>query len=135
MSESVIVAGAITLAVIGAVNTVLMFEVLGRRGGPDTFKSIHRWLGRVFLVLFTVLFVYMLPRIAFLANIPVNFLVHGFLSMIVFILLIGKFLVVRRYKVYMPSLALLGVYIMLITILIVMSSAGIEVFKRLPHSL
>lgn len=133
MWESVIVAGAITLAVIGTVNTVLMFEVLGRRGGPDIFKWMHRWLGRVFLVLFTALFIYMLPRIAFLANVPVNFLVHGFLAMIVFILLIGKFLVVRRYKVYMSSLPLLGVYIMLGSILVVMSSAGIEVFKRLSH--
>jgi hypothetical protein len=130
MPESLILAGAIILAALGIVNTVVIAEILGRRGGPDIFKLAHRWLGRIFMVLFSAFFVYMIQRVAFFENTPVNFLIHGFLGMAVFIALIIKLCVVRRYKGYMTALPLIGVYIMLGTILIVMSSAGLELFKH-----
>ncbi|MGA8831472.1 MAG: DUF6529 family protein [Desulfomonilaceae bacterium] len=133
MPESLILAGAIILAVLGIVNTLLIVEILGRRGGPQIFKTAHRWLGRLFMILFSAFFVYMIPRIAFFENIPVNFLIHGFLGMAVFVFLIIKLCVVLRYKGYMTALPLMGLYIMLGTILIVMSSAGLELFKHLSH--
>lgn len=133
MPESLILAGAIILAALGIVNTVVIAEILGRRGGPDIFKLAHRWLGRIFMVLFSAFFVYMIPRVAFFENTPVNFLIHGFLGMAVFITLIIKLCVVRRYKGYMMALPLIGVYIMLGTILIVISSAGLELFKHLSR--
>ena len=66
MPESLILAGAIILAVLGIVNTLLIVEILGRRGGPQIFKTAHRWLGRLFMILFSAFFVYMIPRIVFL---------------------------------------------------------------------
>ena len=66
MPESLILAGAIILAALGIVNTVVIAEILGRRGGPEIFKLAHRWLGRIFMVLFSAFFVYMIPRVAFL---------------------------------------------------------------------
>ncbi len=133
MPESIILTGAIILAVLGIVNTMFITEILGRRGGPEIFKFAHRWLGRLFVVLFSAFFVYMIPRVALFENTPVNFLIHGFLGMAVFVILIIKLFVVRRYKVYMTALPSIGLYIMLGTILIVMSSAGLEFFKYLSH--
>jgi len=133
IAESLILAGAIILAVLGIVNTLLIVEILGHRGGPEILKSAHRWLGRLFMILFSAFFVYMIPRIAFFENTPVNFLIHGFLGMAVFVFLIIKLCVVRRYKGYMTALPLIGLYIMLGTILIVMSSAGLKLFKHLSH--
>ncbi len=134
MLDSLIFTGAISLAIVGIINTIIILEVLGRRGGaPEILKSAHRWLGRLFMAMFTAFFIYMVPRIAFFENIPVNFLIHGFLGMTVFILLIIKFCVVRRYKGYMTALPSIGVYIMLGSVLIVMSSAGVEIFKHLSR--
>jgi len=134
MLGSLILAGAISLAIVGIINTIVIVEVLGRRcRAPEILKSAHRWLGRLFMAIFIAFFIYMLPRIAFFENTPVNFLIHGFLGMTVFILLIIKFCVVRRYKGYMSALPLIGVYIMLGSVLIVMSSAGVEIVKHLSR--
>lgn len=131
MAESIVLTGAITLVVIGAVNTLVILEVLGRKGGRNSLRSLHRWLGLCFVVLFTGLFIYMVPRIAFFENVPVNFLVHGFTAIVVFSLLIVKLIVVRRYKLYMSSLPSIGLYLMIGTILIAMSSVGVALFKRI----
>ena len=131
MVESIVLTGAITLVVIGAVNSFVILEVLGRKGGRNSLRSLHRWLGLCFVVLFTGLFIYMIPRIAFFENVPVNFLVHGFTAIVVFSLLIVKLIVVRRYKLYMSSLPSIGLYLMMGTILVVMSSAGVALFKRI----
>ena len=133
MPDSITITGDIILALLGVVNTVTMAETLGRRGAPAVLRPVHRWLGRLFILLFTVLFAYMLPRIASFENTPVVFIVHGFLSMTVFTLLFIKYLIVRRYKGYMSSVGLIGVYIMLGILLVVMSSAGLELLKHLSH--
>jgi hypothetical protein len=131
MLESIVITGAITLVIIGIVNTLVILEVLGRKGGRNSLRVLHRWLGFCFVILFTGLFVYMVPRIAFFENIPVNFLVHGFTAIVVFSLLIVKLIIVRRYKLYMGSLPSIGLYLMIGTILIAMSSAGVALFKRI----
>ncbi|MGC8603903.1 MAG: DUF6529 family protein [Desulfomonilaceae bacterium] len=135
MIDFVIISGAILLALMGIANTLVIAEILGRKGAsaPELLKSTHRWIGRIFMILFTAIFLYMAPRIGFFENMPVNFLIHGFLGIIIFTLLITKFCVVRRYKGYMSALPLLGVYIMLGTVLIVMSSVGVELFKYLSR--
>jgi hypothetical protein len=131
MAESIVLTGAITLVVIGIVNILVILEVLGRKGGKNSLRALHRWLGFCFVILFTGLFAYMVPRIAFFENIPVNFLVHGFTAIVVFSLLIVKLIIVRRYKLYMGSLPSIGLYLMIGTILIAMSSAGVALFKRI----
>jgi len=131
MAESIVLTGAIALVVIGIVNALVILEVLGRKGGRNSLRATHRWLGFCFVILFTGLFVYMVPRIAFFENVPVNFLVHGFTAIVVFSLLIVKLIIVRRYKLYMGSLPSIGLYLVIGTILIAMSSAGVALFKRI----
>ncbi|MFH0958772.1 MAG: DUF6529 family protein [Pseudomonadota bacterium] len=133
MFDSFILGGAIVLGVIGIFNTIVMFEVLGRKRGSDFLKSLHRWLGIVFTGIFTGLFVYMFPRLAFFSNVPVNFLLHGLIAIIVFVLLVAKLCVVRRYKAYAGSVPLLGFYVMLGTMLVVLTSAALELLKQSSH--
>ncbi|MGC8657902.1 MAG: hypothetical protein ACP5U1_02405 [Desulfomonilaceae bacterium] len=127
MPDSITIPGAIVLALIGVANTVIMAETLGRRGGPAVLRAVHKWLGRLFMFMFIIFFIYMLPRLASFENTPVVFIAHGFLAMIVFILLFSKFLIVRRYKSYMSSVGLIGLYIMIGILMVVMCSAGVEV--------
>ena len=133
MFESVVVGGAMIVGLTGIVNSIVMFEVLGRKRGSSFLKSLHRWLGLFFTGIFTALFIYMLPRLAFFANVPVNYLFHGLIAVTVFVLLLAKLCVVRRYKSYTGSLPSLGFYVMLGTILVVLTSAALELLKNLSH--
>ncbi len=48
MFESLVIGAAIVTGVVGIVNAVIMFEVLGRKRGSDFLRSLHRWLGLLF---------------------------------------------------------------------------------------
>ncbi len=133
MFESLVIGAAIVTGVVGIVNAVIMFEVLGRKRGSDFLRSLHRWLGLFFTGIFTTLFIYMLPRLAFFANVPVNYVLHGLVAVVVFVVLLAKFFVVRRYKVYAVSLPALGFYVTLGTILVVLTSAVLELFKNVSN--
>ena len=133
MFESAVVGGAMIVGLTGIVNSIVMFEVLGRKRGSSFLKSLHRWLGLFFTGIFTALFIYMLPRLAFFANVPVNYLFHGLIAVTVFVLLLAKLCVVRRYRAYTGLLPSLGFYVMLGTILVVLTSAALELLKNLSH--
>ena len=57
----------LVLLVLGIIATVAICEVLGRKGGgSNNLRAIHRWTGRLFIVIALGLFVYMFPRAAHL---------------------------------------------------------------------
>ncbi len=62
-----------------------------------------------------------------------NYVLHGLVAVVVFVVLLAKFFVVRRYKVYAVSLPALGFYVTLGTILVVLTSAVLELFKNVSN--
>jgi|GEM_PF-2815670 len=117
------------LLLLGAVNTILIFEVLGRRGASDKLRLLHRWLGRIFAVSFLAFFVYMVPRVAHFANFPTHTVFHGVFGLALFPVVLGKVLIVKRYKNYMNSLPVLGFGILLLTFLVIGLGAAPTVFS------
>jgi hypothetical protein len=115
---------SIILLGVGMVATILMFEVLGRHGANPSFRLIHRWLGRSFVFIFLIFLIYMLPRAAYFASLPIYEMLHALLGLALFPLVVAKVLVVRRYKSFMGSLPTLGFVILLDTFLIIMLSSG-----------
>ncbi len=52
----------IVLLLVAAVNSLVMFEVLGRRTRSQNLRSFHRVLGWIYLAGLAGFFVYMFPR-------------------------------------------------------------------------
>ncbi len=114
----------ILLVILGIANVILMLESLGRKGGWDKFRILHRWTGRIFILIFIGMFALMLPRMQFFTNFPSYMLFHTLLAFALLPLVIGKYLLITRYKNYMGSAATLGVIVMIGTLLIVTSVGG-----------
>ncbi len=114
----------VVLLVIGVVNTVLMFEVLGGPKGAKRLREIHRWVGWIFVVAFVLFFVFMLPRAAHLGSFPLFAVLHAFVGMTLLPIVIAKTLVARRYKSYMGYMPQLGFIILVGTFVIIMLSGG-----------
>ncbi|MEW6349163.1 MAG: hypothetical protein AB1646_08880 [Thermodesulfobacteriota bacterium] len=122
---------AIVLVAIGVIAAVLMLEVLGRPGraeNPSGKRAIHRLLGWVFIVLYLIMFVWMLPKAAWYSeqNEPYSSraFAHIFLALSLVPLLVAKVATVRRYKAFMQSAPLMGVLIASLTYLLVALTAG-----------
>ena len=119
------------LLVLGIINTVLMCEVLGRKGGSKSHRSTHRRLGQLFLVITLVLFVYMFPRAAHFGQFPTYAVFHAVAGMALAVLVVAKFLIVVRYKSYMDSLPIFGFTILLITFVLIFLSSLYNIAARL----
>ncbi len=129
---------AILLLVIGVIACVLMLEVLGRPGraeDPSGKRAVHRLLGRVFIVLYVIMFLWMLPKAAWhsVQNEPYSSraFAHVFLALSLVPLLAAKVATVRRYKALMQSTPLMGVLIASLTYLLVVLTAGHEIVGML----
>ncbi len=129
---------AILLVVIGVIAGVLMLEVLGRPGraeDPSGKRAIHRLLGRVFIVLYVIMFLWMLPKAAWhsVENEPYSSraFAHVFLALSLVPLLVAKVATVRRYKAFMQSAPFMGVVIISVTYLLVALTAGNEIVGML----
>jgi hypothetical protein len=128
----------ILLLGIGLVACVLMLEVLGRPGraeDPSGKRAVHRLLGRVFVVLYAVLFVWMLPKAAYYSsqNEPytIRVFAHVFLALAMVPLLAIKVAIVKRYKALMQSTPWLGILIVSFIYIVVVLTAGHEVVGML----
>jgi len=114
----------VSLIVLGIVNTALMFETLGRRGGPNILRPLHVWLGRIFVFMAVVLFIYMIPRIANINQFSPYATSHAVLGLSLLPLAVWKWLIATRYKSYMGSLPALGFTIMVVTFAALMLTCG-----------
>ncbi|MDQ1240000.1 MAG: hypothetical protein QG577_2186 [Thermodesulfobacteriota bacterium] len=121
---------SVALLIMGTINTVLMLETMGRkRQGPGYF-SAHRWLGRAFAVVFLGVFIFMLPRAAFLNDMPVSALVHALSGLTLLPLVLCKVLLARRYRLFhetLPSFGFLIVFFCYTTI--IMSGILVTLFR------
>ncbi|MFC1834009.1 DUF6529 family protein [Thermodesulfobacteriota bacterium] len=123
----------VSLMVLGIVNTLLMFETLGRRGAPGSLRSLHRWLGRIFVFVAVVMFVYMIPRIGHIGQFSVSETFHAVLGLALLPLIVWKILIVRRYKSYMGILPALGFTIMVVTFVAITLTSGPVILSGLSH--
>jgi hypothetical protein len=112
------------LLVVGVVNAILMFEVLGGPKGAKSLREVHRWLGWIFVVVFVLFFIFMLPRAAHFGSFPVFAVLHAFVGMTLLPIVVAKPLVARRYKTYMGSMPELGFIILVGTFVLIMLSGG-----------
>lgn len=123
----------VSLAGLGIVNTLLMFETLGRRGAPGSLRSLHRWLGRIFVFVAVAQFVYMVPRIGHIGQFSFSQTFHAVLGLTLLPMIVWKILIVRRYKSYMGILPALGFTIMVVTFVAIALTAGPEILSGLSH--
>jgi hypothetical protein len=121
----------LVLLVLGIIATIAICEVLGRKGGSNNLRAIHRWTGRLFMVIALGLFVYMFPRAAHLSQFPTHAVFHAVAGMILVPLIIAKYLIVVRYKSYMNSLPVYGFSILLITFVVIYLSSFHHIAERL----
>ncbi len=126
------------LTVIGIIAAVLMLEVLGRPGraaDPSGKRAVHRLLGRVFLALYVILFVWMLPKAAWYSagNEPYTARVfaHVFLALALIPLLAIKISIVRRYEAFLLYAPIPGLLIASFTYLVFLLTAGHQVVGML----
>lgn len=129
MEKWLSLSAGIVLVVAAAANIALMFEVLGRRGAPGSFRSAHRCLGRLIVAAFIGFLVYMLPRAAYFTAIYPHDIIHAALAFGLLPAMVGKVLVVRRYKSYMGSLPTLGFVMFVALFVLIMLTAGYDVVK------
>jgi hypothetical protein len=129
MEEWLSVGAGFVLVTAAAVNTVLMCETLGRRGAPGSFRVIHRWLGWVIVAGFVGFLIYMLPRAANFTAIYPHDIIHASLGFALLPAMVGKVLVVRRYKSYMGGLPTLGFAMFVALFVLIMLTAGYDLVK------
>jgi len=120
----------IALLVMGTINAVLMLETIGRkRQGPGYF-SAHRWLGRAFALVFLGMFIFMLPRAAFLNDMPVPTLVHTLSGLTLLPLVLCKVLLAKRYRLFHATLLSFGFLIVFFCYTaIIMSGVLVTLFR------
>ena len=121
----------IVLFLIGTANTVIMFEVLGRKGTPGSFRSLHRRLGNVFALGVIGFFIYMFPRAAHFGSFNPIQTVHAVLGTALVPLIVAKFLVARRYKAYWGAFPELGFIMSVVTFIVILLSSGHEIAEKL----
>ncbi len=121
----------IVLFLIGTANAVIMFEVLGRKGAPAGFRSLHRWLGRVFALGVIGFFIYMFPRAAHFGSFNAAQVCHAVLGTALVPLVVAKFLVARRYKAYWSSFPELGFVMLVVTFIAIVLTSGHEIAEKL----
>lgn len=119
------------LVFMGFVNVLLMLEVIGQKGGLEGFRLIHRWIGRVFVLSFLVLFLFMVSRIRSLATFPTHILLHSVIALAIVPLAVGKYLVIKRYRHFTGSASLIGVIIATGTFVLVTMVVGPSLFAKL----
>lgn len=124
MKDAILNLSGLLLICLGILNVLVMLEIQGKKVNSRRLGNIHRWVGRIFIVGFLAFFVYMLPRARFLGGLPAYELFHALMAFAVVPLVIGKYLVVTRYKNYLGSAVQLGVIIMTGALLIVITTAG-----------
>lgn len=112
------------LMVLGIVNTLLMFEMLGRRGAPASLRTLHRWLGRIFVLMTVALFIYMTPRLAHINQFTPHATFHAVLGLTLVIMSIWKVLIVWRYKAYMGVMPAFGFTLMVVAFVALMLTSG-----------
>lgn len=118
------------LLVMAIVNAFLMLEALAAKHQGSTFFVWHRRLGAIFVIVFLGIFFLMLPRAAFLRDMPVSALTHALAGLALLPLVLCKLLVARRYRLYkaaLPSLGFLIVFFCYITM--AMSGVLVMLFK------
>ncbi len=123
----------VSLTGLGIVNTLLMFETLGRRGAPGSLRPLHKWIGWTFVFVAVALFIYMIPRISHISRFPSSTTFHAVLGLALLPMVIWKVLIVRRYKSYMGILPALGFTIMVITFVAVILTTGPEIISEILH--
>ena len=121
----------LVLLVLAIIGTIAICEVLGRKVGSNNLRAIHRWTGRLFIVIALGLFVYMFPRAAHLGQFPTFAVFHAVAGIILVPLIIAKYLIVVRYKSYMSSLPTVGFSILLITFVVIYLSSIHHIAERL----
>ncbi len=118
------------LLVIASVNGFLMMEATGRKSSGQGFRRAHKWLGRVYAVLFMFLFIAMFPRVSFLDGMPPFTLWHVVSGFTLLPFVIVKILIAMRYRLLFSSLHTLGFLVIYLTYMCVMTSGFFIVFFK-----
>lgn len=84
-----------------------------------------------FVLSFLVLLAFMLPRIRSLATFPTHILLHSVIALAIVPLVVGKYLVVKRYRNFSGSAALIGFIVATGTLLVVAMVVGPSLFSKL----
>ncbi|MFH0825227.1 MAG: hypothetical protein V2B18_20950 [Pseudomonadota bacterium] len=119
----------VLLAVI--VNSIIMCEVLGRKGASERLRLLHRLIGRVTMIGFVLFFIGMVPRLALAPQLPVIYALHAVVGLALIPLVAAKFLVAGRYRHYWNGLPALGFAITAATVIVIMFSSGVELMQAL----
>ncbi len=118
------------LLAIAGINGLLMLETTGRKPTRGGFRRAHKWLGRLYVVVFAFLFIAMIPRVAFFEGMPPAALCHVISGLTLLPFVIAKILVRMRYKLLHASLPTLGFMVIYVTYMTIMTSGFYVVFFK-----
>jgi len=118
------------LLAIAAINGLLMLETIGRKPTRGGFRRAHKWLGRLYVVVFAFLFMAMFPRIAYLEGMPPTTLCHLISGLSLLPFVVAKVLAGMRYKQLHASLPTLGFMVIYFTYMTILTSGFYVVFFK-----
>jgi mono/diheme cytochrome c family protein len=124
----------VLFVISAAVQVWLMLEVIGRekpRFNEKIMSLIHRWNGRVFVLIYFVLAYVMIQRIA-QSNAPLETrtIIHAVLALAILPILFVKILIVRRYPRAFNYVLPMGVAILAISVAFVGVMGGYYFIKK-----
>ena len=123
----------IAFVVSGVIATILQawlwsFPMVPDPGGPDPngkstaprfWTQVHRLLGLIFVIIYVVLMVEMIPRLwEYQVELPARTVMHAVMGMVIGILLIAKIAIIRWFQHFGKSLPALGLGVMACTIVL-----------------
>lgn len=102
---------SLIMIILGLIAVALAFEMLGRAGDAKPrpwIRKLHKVVGYLFMLLFLLIFAGMASRFEHAADFSAGAYIHAALAIAAFVLLVAKWLIVRRYKKLMPNLFFVG---------------------------
>ncbi len=125
---------ATLFVIIGTCAVFIMLEMTGRvrdNSGKTAWRSIHKKLGWIFIVLFMVMLAVMIQKVSvFQEELTARAVIHIILALILIPLILFKVLIVRRHRRFSNILPVLGVTILTLSFALTGITAGYYVLHR-----
>jgi hypothetical protein len=124
---------SIAFLILGGIALYTMFSVQGRRQAPDyrRYAAWHRMAGRLFAILFLVMFIFMLQRVEnFWEESPPRIALHVTFAVALLFLLALKVLIPRFFPKLLKSMFSLGTTVYLLAFTLVWITAGYYLVRQ-----
>lgn len=117
---------SLAILFLGFINVILAYEFLGNplRENKTLFKKLHRVIGYLFLISFTLIFVFMFIRLKSPYNESAKIVIHEFFALFAFIFLLVKIFIAKRFKKLSQYLFFLGTVFFVMTFAFVILAGG-----------